>query len=379
MNKIAILGGGVVAMITAIVLKKHYQDVMLWRSAHQKIEGDNKRVFALNHASMMFLKEQGVLDLISENAMQPIAHMRVWDGLGDALLEFHAAEISRSELARVVEEGALWGACYQRLSALKIPVYESDAKPSCFQEKDQWIFSLEAGRCIKADFLCIADGARSPMRQALKVPCEQGSYGQKGLVAEIEVTKPHRSQALQIFGAHGPLAFLPLSSPYHYSMVWSLDDALAHQYLQLDENRFCQKLNIYWDGYVGDVISVKGLQSFPLYDLHVQQYHGKNWLILGDAAHHFHPLAGLGLNAGIGDVICLARLLNERNMDERLLASYQRERRAKIMPLMHGMRMIKNCFGNTDGFWVKLRSLGMNWLNHQFLIKKIMMNMVQDA
>lgn len=379
MNKIAVLGGGVVAMLTAILLKKNRKDVMLWRSSGQKLEGDNKRVFALNRASITFLKVHGILSYLPEQAMQPIAHMRVWDGLGHAFMEFNAQDVHQSELARIVEEPALWEACYQILSELKIPVYESHASFSCVQEKEEWIFSLEAGRCIKADFLCVADGARSPVREYLQVPCEKGSYGQKGIVAHIQVTKPHQAQALQIFGAHGPLAFLPLSSPYHYSMVWSLDDALANHYLELDEQALCQKLNTYWDGYVGRVVAVKGIQSFPLHYLHVNQYYGRNWMLLGDAAHHFHPLAGLGLNAGIADVICLERLLKSQALDERLLSVFQRERRAKIMPLIYGMLIIKNCFGNTDGFWVKLRSLGMDWLNHQSLIKKMMMNMVQDA
>lgn len=379
MNKIAVMGGGVVAMLTAILLKRNQLDVSLWRSFSQKLDGDNKRVFALNRASMTFLKAHGILRHIPEKAMQPIAHMRVWDGLGHALLEFNATDMSRSELARIVEETALWEACYQELNALKIPIYESHSSTSCVQEKNEWIFSLDGGRCIKADFLCVADGARSPVREYLQVPCDKGRYGQKGIVAHVQVTKPHQAQALQIFGAHGPLAFLPLSSPYHYSMVWSLDDELANHYLQVDEQALCQKLNTYWDGYVGDVVGVKGIKSFPLHYLHVKQYYSKNWVILGDAAHHFHPLAGLGLNAGIADVICLEHLLKDRCLNERLLSNYQRNRRAKIMPLMHGMLIIKNCFGNTDGFWVKLRSLGMDWLNHQSLIKKMMMNLVQDA
>ena len=107
----------------------------------------------------------------------------------------------------------------------------------------------------------------------------------------------------------------------------------------------------------------------------------KHWLLVGDVAHHFHPLAGLGLNAGLADIICLGKLFSEHKevlSTETVLAKYQRERKAKMMPVILGMKLIKNCFGNTDTFWVKFRSLGMDWLNHQSLIKKVMMTLVQD-
>ena len=380
MNKIAVWGGGVVAMLCAIFLKKMQFDVVLWRSSLQKMQGDNKRVFALSRTSLEFLKEMDVWQRLPMNSMQAVEKMLIWDGLGHAQLELNAYDIAQSELAKIVEETALWDACYTLLKSLKIPIFESTSSNACILEKQKWILNMDGGKCVEAEFLCIADGAKSPVREYLKIPCYQGSYHQKGLVAQVKVSKPHQSQALQIFGAHGPLAFLPMHDEYHYSMVWSLDEMLAQNHLQLDEKAFCEKLNRYWDGYVGNVESVTGLKAFPLNFLHAEQYFGENWLLMGDAAHHFHPLAGLGLNAGLADIVCLKKLLQDSAwlLNFSLLAKYQRERKAKIAPLILMMKSIKNCFGNTDVFWVKLRSLGMDWLNHQSLIKKMMMNMVQD-
>jgi 2-octaprenylphenol hydroxylase len=381
MNKIAVWGGGVVAMLCAILLKKNQIDVVLWRPALQKIDGDNKRVFALNQASLNFLKTLDVWQKIPKSSTQPIHNMLVWDGIGHAQLSLNAYDLAQSEVAKIVEESALWQACFEMLKTLKIPVFESEEPNACYQEKDKWVLNLEAGKLVQADFLCVADGARSPVREYLRVPCQKGSYHQKGLVAKVNVTKPHQGQALQIFGAHGPLAFLPLANQNAYSMVWSLDEVLADNYLRLDAKAFCEKLNVYWDGYVGQVESIEGLKSFPLNYLHAKQYYGQNWLLLGDAAHHFHPLAGLGLNAGIADIICLEQLWSSMGLvsfNAALLAKYQRERKAKITTLISMMKWIKNCFGNNDLIWVKLRSFGMDWLNHQSLIKKMMMSMVQD-
>lgn len=381
MNKVSVWGGGVVAMLTAILLKKNHLDVALWRMHMPKKQEGNKRVFALNKASVQFLKNLGVDKYIPQQAQQCIYQMRIWDGLGHAQLELKATDIGQSHLARIVEEQALWDACWQKMHEDNIPFFESRALEPPIQEKQQWVLNLGGGRQVCAHFLCIADGALSSVRQYLQVPCQQGSYEQLGLVAEIQVSKAHAGHALQIFGAHGPLAFLPLADPFRYSMVWSLDTVLAKKYLALDENQLAEKLNRHWDGLVGEVLSIKGLKSFPLHYLHAMQYFGDNWLLLGDAAHHFHPLAGLGLNTGIADLICIEKflVLNAQFFEQaRSLANYQRERKAKVMPLILTMKLIKNCFGNTDSFWVKSRSLGMDWLNHQSLIKKIMMNLVQD-
>jgi len=381
MNKVAVWGGGIIAMVTAILLKKNQLDVALWRPALQKIQGDNKRVFALSQTSLNLLKEFEILKNIPEDAQQVIKKMLIWDGVGHAQLELQAADISQTKLATIVEEQALWEACWKKLNEMQIPVFETPSAESCVYEKNFWVLKLAEGRQVRADFLSIADGAHSPVRQSLKVPCERGSYHQLGLVAEIEVTKPHQGHALQIFGAHGPLAFLPLAQPCRYSMVWSLDTPLAKKYAQLDEKALCEKLNIYWEGAVGEVIAVKGLKTFPLHYLHTKKYFDNHWLLLGDAAHHFHPLAGLGLNAGFADLLCLRNLFldNPQALSAaNLLAKYQRERKAKMLPLILGMKLIKNCFGITDVFWVKFRSLGMDWLNHQSLIKKVMMTLVQD-
>ena len=100
--------------------------------------------------------------------------------------------------------------------------------------------------------------------------------------------------------------------------------------------------------------------------------------MVGDSAHYFHPLAGLGLNMGIGDVACLTRLLADTSSIAKTLGPYQRERKATLTPVIAGMKLIKNCFGIQQPFWVKFRSKGMDWLDHQLLLKKMMLKIIQD-
>ena len=113
MNKVAVWGGGIIAMITAILLKKNQIDVSLWRPALQKIQGENKRVFALSHTSLKLLKDFEIYQNIPSDAQQAIKKMLIWDGLGHAQLELQASEIGQSQLAMIVEEQALWEACWR--------------------------------------------------------------------------------------------------------------------------------------------------------------------------------------------------------------------------------------------------------------------------
>ena len=81
---------------------------------------------------------------------------------------------------------------------------------------------------------------------------------------------------------------------------------------------------------------------------------------------------------GIGDVACLKRLMQNQTEFAKIVLTYQRERRAALEPIIVGMKLIKNCFGIQQGFWVKLRSIGMDWLENQGILKKLMIAMIQN-
>lgn len=374
MNKIAVYGGGVIAMTLAIGLKKQGIDVALWRPAFAPLSQDTKRVFALNDASMQLLKQ---LHISLKDHALAVRRMLVWDENTGAQIEFNSHDLGQSKVASIVEEPFLWQQTYDALLAAQIPIV--DLKDKIVQHDAEGVWHAEE---YHAHFLCIADGARSAMRQHLKVPCEQASYHQMGIVAKVKMSQSNDKTAFQVFGKYGPLAFLPLKDKYTYSIVWSLDTEMARHYLSLDKENFYLKLEHALGGHLGHVEAVEGIQSYPLNMLHAQQYYGSNWVLVGDAAHQFHPLAGLGLNVGLADVKLLLKLVEENSKSvvcSIMLRRYQRERRAILVPLIYSMKMIKNCFSNQFSPWVKLRSIGMDLLNHQAFLKKLMMNWVRDV
>lgn len=377
MTKVAVYGGGIVAMTLAMVLKKQGIDVRLWRPPLKAPAVETKRVFALNTSSMTSLREWGILEKATSTHITPVRRMLVWDEHTGSQIEFNASDLEKTHVAHIVEEPYLWQQTFSAFEQQQIPMVELVDPIVKQSKKGGWQVDGDT-----ADFLCIADGARSAMRQHLKVPCEQGSYQQIAIVAEVKMSQPHENTAFQVFGEHGPLAFLPLHAKHTYSIVWSLDDDIAKQYLQLEKSEFCRQLERALGGHLGKAEHIEGIQSYPLHMLHAKQYFSHHWLLVGDAAHQFHPLAGLGLNVGLSDVKLLMKCIQEGSKPDFcsiMLGRYQRERRAILIPLIFGMKMIKNCFSLTFLPWVKFRSIGMDLLNHQSLIKKLMMQWIQDV
>ena len=368
-KQIAVYGGGIVAMLTALSLAQKGYAPSLWRAPKNHQHVGAKRVFALNHASMVVLDKLGIPKPMSA----AIQKMYVWDSLSGASITLQAADQQKTALAYIVDENSLWQEIYQFLVKTSIPLYEHAAGeiPICSQH--QW--QLQQGP--SASFLCIADGAQSIVREALNVRCDRDDYQQLGIVAEVICDKPHQGVAYQVFTPHGPLAFLPLPTPNHYSMVWSLDAHVAQQHLQLSADDFLQQLNVTMGGQPGVCLELSARHAFPLKMLHTQAYVGKNWLLLGDSAHHFHPLAGLGLNAGIADITTLCQFNDP--FTQANLSRFQRERRAKISLLILGMKALKQGFANTNKCWVGLRGLGMDIINNERWLKKCMMSMVDEV
>ncbi len=369
MNKIAVYGGGIIAMLLAIALKAQKREVVIWRPIFNTPQGPNRRVFALNQAAVHFLQQLGV----ALDATTSVEHMLIWDEHTGASVHFHSADVGGFYLTKMVDETHIWQQLWNKVQQLSIPVVELGNHEIYQDDHGLW-----HGGTDEAAFVCIADGAHSGMREKLKVPCAYDSYDQIALVADVNVTRGDGNTAYQVFGPHGPLAFLPLPQRHGYSIVWSLDTSIAKHYLSLSLSELKIKLAQATDNALGDIVSIESLRSYPLHMLHAKQYYGKNWLLVGDSAHYFHPLAGLGLNMGIGDVACLTRLLADTSSIAKSLGPYQRERKATLTPVIMGMKLIKNCFGIQQPFWVKFRSKGMDWLDHQLLLKKMMLKIIQD-
>jgi 2-octaprenyl-3-methyl-6-methoxy-1,4-benzoquinol hydroxylase len=233
--------------------------------------------------------------------------MRVWDAAGGGELAFDADAFGRSELGWIVEHGLLldrlWAAlpgagvrvhCPARLAALEQAGADSDGVR----------LQLDDGTRLQARIAIAADGAQSTLRELAGLEVDRHDYAQRGVVAYVATERPHEDTAWQRFLPGGPLAFLPCADGSS-SIVWTLPDADAARMLALDDAAFDRELTQAFDARLGAVRVLSPRAAFPLRRQLVRDYVAGRVLVLGDAAHVVHPLAGQGVNLGLRDVAAL--------------------------------------------------------------------------
>ena len=261
MTKVAVYGGGIIAMLLAMVFKKQGIEVELWRPSFAQSDVENKRVFALNQAAIDCLSELDIKFPNDSEYVKSVQQMLVWDAITGSSLCFDAADVGAYQLTQIVHEHFLWQQLWDKLKEVDISVINLSPGQDCCQGEEKW--HIQEG-ISSADFLCIADGARSKLRQQLHIACDHYSYQQTALVAEVKVAREMDGIAFQAFGPHGPLAFLPLASPNQYSIVWSLDTDVAEAYIKLEESELKQAMGLALNQHLGTIEEIHGLKSYPL-------------------------------------------------------------------------------------------------------------------
>jgi 2-octaprenyl-3-methyl-6-methoxy-1,4-benzoquinol hydroxylase len=233
---------------------------------------------------------------------------------------------------------------------------------------------LDDGSRVDARIALAVDGPESSLRALAGIEVQRHDYGQRGLVAYVETAQPHRDTAWQRFLPSGPLALLPCAAggpdgrPGHMgSIVWTLPDAEAAGLQALDEDAFNAALTRAFDAQLGDMRLRSRRAAFPLRRQLAQQLHHDRVLVLGDAAHVVHPLAGQGVNLGLRDVAALRDSIAQaqaRRADwasPTRLARWPRARRSDNAVAAHAFDTINRAFSN-DGVAATLlrgRLLGM--------------------
>ena len=355
------------------------------------VDDFSPRVSAITPANAQWLDDIGVWSKLKSEKVQPYANMEVWEELGSGRIQFDALDYQRPCLGYIVENSALLGACFDALGASDggdvVDCYFGARIRTIHFDRQQQVREVvfEDGTRLGAKLLIGADGANSFVRRALNIPSREWDYQQSAIVCTVETEKSHEETAWQRFSERGPVAYLPLrdtldndnSCHAHFSsIVWSLDTKQARSVYALDKGAFSDALARELEGRLGCIKSVSERFMFPLRQRHAKSYVAEQALLLGDAAHTIHPLAGQGLNLGLNDVHALVGILKDAHSKGYelahpvLLKRYQRQRKSENMAMMLGMEGFKRLFGSTDPMMRLLRNTGVNTVNEHTFIKR---------
>lgn len=335
------------------------------------------RVFALGRAAERLLRQCKVWETLPPARVFAYERMCVWDASGvpggRGSLSFDCAEIDEPNLGYIVEGRALQWHCLEAARAAGVVLIEASLETLGMTDVDARV-SLSDGRELRAKLLIAADGTASKTRELLGIATAGHAYQQDALVAHVRTAKPHRSTAWQRFMGGGPLAFLPLADG-RSSIVWSVARDEAARLRTLDAGAFAAALTEASGEVLGRCELASRVASFPLQLQYALDYVRPRAVLLGDAAHVVHPLAGQGLNLGLLDCAVLCDVLENggdiRNVgDHRLLRRYERRRKSENLLAATALDGLDRLFSNENPALAAVRAAGLGAVGGLPIIKR---------
>ncbi len=372
---VIIAGGGVIGLSAAIAMRQRGFSVAIVDAGTLTVDTrvTDARVYALNQASQRLLNSLEVWQGVDKSRVSPYSHMHVWDGANGTHIDFDARMIGSNQLGVIIEESIIKEAALNQAQAIGVEFF-----PECRINRVQLIDDRVHLRAESAEWqaklLIVADGAASTTRQLLGVSITSWPYHQHAIVATVRTEKPHENTAWQVFNPDGPLAFLPLVDSHQCSIVWSTSTKHAQHLMTLSDESFSEALRDAFTAKLGACEVLGKRHQFPLTMRHTKQYSSSNWLLMGDAAHTIHPLAGLGLNVGLADLSCWLTHLDKNPQhawSNKTLGAYQRERKHAVWQTIALMGGLKTLFANPLPPLTVLRGLGLSACNHLSPLKRL--------
>lgn len=359
---VAILGGGVVGLTLALLLARDRLRIALVTPARPTAPASpDIRAYALNLAARQLLES---LRVWPENAdgngpspVTPVTRMWVSDATANAALTFDASEAGTDTLNWIVDVPALEDRLAQAVR---------------YQGGIEWLPERPA-----AALTVICEGKRSVSREAFGFHYDSKPYPHTAIAARLQCERPHGGVARQWFRGDEILALLPMGGAggHEVALVWSVPHPRAHELLAMPPAALAQRVEQACDQALGAMTLQGQPAGWPLELSRADRWVKPGVALAGDAAHAMHPLAGQGLNVGLGDVAELARVLHQREYwrelgDLKLLRRYERARQADFAQMALVTDGLFGLFSAPDSRIQALRSWGLRGFDRLQPIKR---------
>lgn len=287
----------------------------------------DSRATALAYGSRSIYEAMGVWDTLKSH-LAPIKHIHVSDRGHFGVARLNAEQEKVPALGYVVENHWLGRVLLQRLQqedAQNIdficPASVSDVK---FGADEMGVTVQKDGEeiSLSAELVVMADGGRSDLRERMGISYADNTYEQHAVIANISPDRPHQDVAYERFTDSGPMALLPLedeSGSHRCGLVWTVPNDQIEEVMQLDDTAFLERLHDRFGYRAGRFIKVGERHAYPLKLAVAQEQVRQGLVVLGNAAHALHPIAGQGYNLALRGVVTLADSLIQARKEQKSL------------------------------------------------------------
>lgn len=386
-SDVSIIGGGLVGGILAIALAKNgFKVTVIDRDPPRNLDDPSLdgRTTAVCYTSQQLFNSLGLWEMISPEA-EPINTIKVFEGGSPWSGHFDHKDIGDHPMGYIVENSLLRQAIYKRAQTLGNNITwlaPAEVVTQKISQSGVHLY-LKSGEEIISPIYVGAEGRGSATREAANIKTKHIDYQQKALVFSVYHDKPHENIAWEVFYPEGPMAFLPIkdcptTGRHRSGVVWTLPSAAAESWILQSNEDIAAKLQELF-GFLGGITLIGQKWCYPLTAQLVERYIAQRCVIMGDAAHVCHPVAGQGVNIGwrdaavLCDVLVQARQLGLDLGSQVVLKRYQRRRRFDTLAIFAMTDTMVRLFSNNSSILYFLRNGGLGIVNRIPVLKKMFM------
>lgn len=360
---VVIIGGGMAGASCALGLKQSNKQLSIAVIEANEVSADyhpsfDDRSIALAQQSVQYLKSINAFDCQAPFAAA-IKKVTVSDRGHFGKTHIDCQEYGHDALGYVVEVNPFGCSLHQQLTRTDVSLFCPDTVAKLEYQSDCANITLSSGEQLSAKLVVIADGAHSQSRKLANIEFNTRAYQQAAIIANIEVAGGHHHHAFERFTEHGPMALLPMSNN-RYSLVWCMEPEQIEYTMALEDDAFLAALQKAF-GYCGGSFSKVGMRaSYPLVYGKAESLSSHRTVLIGNAGHAIHPIAGQGFNLGLRDVQLLCDMANRSDLGDYAFTRYYSQTRSKdITTVMTLTDSLVRLFSNSSRLLALGRSIGL--------------------
>ncbi|MDN5248158.1 MAG: 2-octaprenyl-6-methoxyphenyl hydroxylase [Wolbachia endosymbiont of Tyrophagus putrescentiae] len=368
---VIISGGGLLGLITAIGLSDHSMNVaVIEKNSLPRVIDDN-RAFAISQGSKQILEKLGIWQFVHTEA-EPILDICILDENSPVTVHYDHKMVSEEPMGYVISNAIIWNAINNNFLG-KLNLYSPHSYKMISSDAGYVEVVLDDGQKLVSPLLICAEGKHSKIPELFSIPTVKFDYKQSSIVCNVRHELHHQNLAVERFFPGGPFAILPMKGGNTSSIVWTEKSKIAKMLMNLSDAEFIIELKKRFGSYLGE-ISVDGKKNcYPLSFSFARSLYKNRVLLIGDAAHSIHPVAGQGLNLGIRDVGSVIKHITTTSIDigsNYLLKKISRERCIDNITMALATDGLNRIFSNRIFCAKALRNFGLMMVENSVSLKK---------